>query len=180
MNRHVEQHHLHRELEEYGVTLITENPTIKWFQDGIKDPQYKAVHTAVSIDPSHFPTFDSVKDVYLSHSRTVIRTREAAAARDHHGVSSTNELGGDCLHRPCRDKVGARNAPTLQSTHANSFHPVDADHTSATCKYKIEGHRDDATWTNRLGGNMYWPVAKAVTLTQHNHVLWKDKSAPTN
>ena len=63
MNKHIEQHHLHQELEENGVTPINENLKIKWFQDDIKDLQYEAVGTAVSIDPSRFPTFDLVKDV---------------------------------------------------------------------------------------------------------------------
>jgi hypothetical protein len=103
---------------------------------------------------------------------------------------STNAKSGDENAKPNTARVTGTNASRRPQytkprnmgayCHTHGFHPVDTDHTSATCKHKLEGHRDDATWTNRLGGNMYWPVAKAVALTQHNHVSWKDKSAPTN
>ncbi len=76
MNKHVKQHHLHQELEEYGVSPIDENLKIKWFQDGIKDPQYEAVRTTVSIDPSWFPTFDSPVQPF----RTVTRPLPVTAA----------------------------------------------------------------------------------------------------
>jgi hypothetical protein len=38
----------------------------------------------------------------------------------------------------------------------------------------------EATWTNRLNGNINWPTFKAVALTQHDHPAWKNQAAPTN
>ena len=64
--------------------------------------------------------------------------------------------------------------------HSHDFHPIGANHTSATCSWKKEGHKDEATWSNRMGGDKFWPTAKCVALTHHNHTTWKGKSAPTN
>jgi hypothetical protein len=63
--------------------------------------------------------------------------------------------------------------------HSHGFHPVGEDHTSATCSWKKEGHRTEATWTNRMGGDTFWPTAKRVTTNQQDHATWKGKSAPT-
>lgn len=63
--------------------------------------------------------------------------------------------------------------------HSHGFHPVGEDHTSATCSWKKEGHRTEATWTNRMGGDTFWPTAKRVATNQQDHATWKGKSAPT-
>jgi hypothetical protein len=60
------------------------------------------------------------------------------------------------------------------------FHPVGIKHNSATCIYKKPEHKSEATWCNRLGGNMAWPSAKRVTVEQQEHPSWKGKTAPTN
>jgi hypothetical protein len=39
------------------------------------------------------PQFDKVKDVYLTHSRAIAMTNDAAAARDRRGVSSVSGRG---------------------------------------------------------------------------------------
>ncbi len=31
-----------------------------------------------------------------------------------------------------------------------------------------------------MGSSKYWPAAIRVAIEQHDHVLWKGKSAPTN
>ena len=64
--------------------------------------------------------------------------------------------------------------------HTHGFHPVGVDHDSANCGWKNNDHNIAATWTNRLGGNIYWPTAKRVAVEQHKHHTWKGKSAPTN
>jgi hypothetical protein len=64
--------------------------------------------------------------------------------------------------------------------HSHGYHPVGADHTSANCSWKKDGHKDKATWTNTLSGDTFWPSAKHVTINQQNHATWKGKSAPTS
>ena len=64
--------------------------------------------------------------------------------------------------------------------HSHGFHPVGADHDSANCGWKKPDHNVAATWTNRLGGDMFWPSAKRVAVEQQDHHTWKGKSAPTN
>jgi len=63
---------------------------------------------------------------------------------------------------------------------SHGFHPVGIKHDSVTCIYKKTEHKSEATWCNRLGGDMYWPNAKRVTVEQQEHPLWKGKVAPTN
>ena len=63
--------------------------------------------------------------------------------------------------------------------HSHGFHPVGLGHNSKTCSWKKEGHKDEATWCNRLGGDLYWPTAKRTALEQHEDPAWKGKTAPT-
>ncbi len=64
----------------------------------------------------------------------------------------------------------------------HGFHPVGTNHNSVTCRneWRKPKHNIAATWTNRLGGNTYWPSAKQVAIKQQDHPTWKGKSAPTN
>ncbi len=62
------------------------------------------------------------------------------------------------------------------STHGH--HPVDANHTSATCTHKREGHNNIATAKHRFGGSNFWPGLSKVKSSQHNHISYKGKSAP--
>jgi hypothetical protein len=64
--------------------------------------------------------------------------------------------------------------------HSHSYHPVGAKHTSANCSWKKDGHKYEATWTNTLGGDTFWPSAKRIAINQQNHATWKGKLAPTN
>ena len=48
--------------------------------------------------------------------------------------------------------------------HSHGFHPVGADHDSVNCGWKKPDHNVAATWTNRLGGDMFWPSTKRVAL----------------
>jgi len=49
------------------------------------------------------------------------------------------------------------------------FHPVGINHDRATCNYKKTEHKIEATWCNRLGGDMFWPNAKRVAVEQQSH-----------
>ena len=52
---------------------------------------------------------------------------------------------------------------------SHGFHPVGIKHNSATCIYKKPEHKSEATWCNRLGGDMFWPSAKHIAVEQQEH-----------
>ena len=89
-----------------------------------------------------------------------------------------NAEGATGDHSQCPQLKKIRNMGAY--CHSHGFHPVGADHNSTNCPWKKPEHNDAATWTNRLGGNMFWPSAKRVTIEQHDHPTWKEKSPPTN
>ncbi len=92
---------------------------------------------------------------------------------------NSNPKAGSGDHESRRPQMKkAHNMGGYCSSH--SFHPVGTNHTSATCYRKMDGHKDKATWTNRLGGDMFLPTAKRVSINQQHHATWKGKSAPTN
>ncbi len=64
--------------------------------------------------------------------------------------------------------------------HSHGFHSVGADHDSTACRWKKADHKCKATWSNRMGGDMFWPSAKCVAIEQHNATSWKGKTAPSN
>jgi len=64
--------------------------------------------------------------------------------------------------------------------HSCGFHPVGLGHTSKTCGWKKEGHKGNATWSNRMEGHTGWPKARKVTAEQQEHEKWKGQSAPTS
>ena len=90
-------------------------------------------------------------------------------------VGGGGEKKGDRDRRPQATKL--RNMGAY--CHSHGFHPVGADHNSGTCSWKKAEHKNEATWGNRLGGDMYWPTAKRVAIEQHEHPTWKGKTAPT-
>ena len=63
--------------------------------------------------------------------------------------------------------------------HSHGYHPVGIGHTSATCKYKKEGHKDEATWGSTHGGNDRWPPKIRVSVAQQEHATYKGKTKPT-
>lgn len=84
---------------------------------------------------------------------------------------------GDCeSRRPQMKKL--RNMGAY--CHSHGFHPVGVDHDSANCGWRKPGHNVAATWTNRLGGDMFWPSAKRVAVEQQQHHTWKGRAVPTN
>jgi hypothetical protein len=75
--------------------------------------------------------------------------------------NSVASAGGssNCMSRQPRMKK-IHNVGAYCSLHG--FHPVGANHDSVTCRneWRKPKHNIAATWTNRLGGNTYWPSAK--------------------
>ena len=101
-------------------------------------------------------------------------------------VSGSTEYGEDSGETLPKNAAGVRR-PQMKKLrnmgaycHSHGFHPAGEDHTSATCSWKKEGHKDEATWTNRMGGDEFWPTAKRVATAQQEHTTWKGKAAPTN
>jgi hypothetical protein len=90
--------------------------------------------------------------------------------KEDHGGSKQNS------RRPQMKKL--RNMGAYCSLHG--FHPLGCNHNSTTCNWKKPEHKTEATWSTRLGGDMYWPTAKWVAVKQQSHPLWKQMTAPTN
>jgi len=62
---HVEQHNLHADLTEYGVSPIDESLKILWFQNGIKCPALDAAKASINANKANFTRYDTVKDTYV-------------------------------------------------------------------------------------------------------------------
>jgi gas vesicle protein len=73
--------------------------------------------------------------------------------------------------------TGVRNMGAYCYTHG--YHPAGTGHTSVTCKYKKEGHKDNATWGSTHGGNDHWPANNRVSTAQQEHATYKGKTKPT-
>jgi hypothetical protein len=61
---------------------------------------------------------------------------------------------------------------------SHGYHPKGDNHTSGTCTYKKEGHRDNATATNIMGGRAYWPPEHQVITLQRMHASYAGKANP--
>ena len=64
--------------------------------------------------------------------------------------------------------------------HSCKFHPVGVGHTSNKCKWKKDGHSNDTTWDNQMGGSTWWQPKDKVKPKQQNHEAYKGNPAPTN
>jgi hypothetical protein len=62
---------------------------------------------------------------------------------------------------------------------SHGWHPIGENYTSATCNYKREGHKTDATFTNIMGGSQIWPARDRVMPSQQTHATFAGKSKPT-
>jgi hypothetical protein len=62
---------------------------------------------------------------------------------------------------------------------SHNHHPVGTKHTSYACTKKKEGHINNATTTNRQGGDNFWPAINKVKESQQDHPSFKGKTAPT-
>ena len=61
-----------------------------------------------------------------------------------------------------------------------SYNPTITATTLTHERNKKGDHKTKATWTNCLGGDMYWPTAKRVAIEQQEQASWKGKLVPTN
>jgi hypothetical protein len=74
------------------------------------------------------------------------------------------EHGGSEQNSRRSQRKTLRNMGAYCSSHG--FHPVGLNHNSTTCNRKKPEHKTEATWSNRLGGDMYWPTANWVAVEQ--------------
>ncbi len=66
---HMEQHNLHADLIDYGVTPIPENLKILWFKEGITDKTFDAVKMSLIATPEKYETFQAVQEAYCNFHR---------------------------------------------------------------------------------------------------------------
>ena len=96
---HVEQHNLHSDLIEYGVSALDESMKILWFQNGIRCPALDAVKASINANKANFTQFDAVKDAYVEFKRTMTptsdpRTRQVAAVGTGRGGGGRSRQSG--------------------------------------------------------------------------------------
>ncbi len=58
-------------------------------------------------------------------------------------------------NRPSRHPQNKKPCNMGGYCHSHSYHSVGANHTSANCSWKKDGHKDKATWSNTLGGGTF-------------------------
>jgi hypothetical protein len=63
-----------------------------------------------------------------------------------------NKSSGNCKGRRPQNKKQCNMGGYC---HSHGYHPVGANHTSANCSWKKDGHKDEATSTNTLGGDTF-------------------------
>ena len=119
--------------------------------------------------------FDAMAAQIKALTEAVAKLTDTKENKDPNAGGGGEKKGGRMSRCPQETKL--RNMGAY--CHSHGFHPVGADHNSTTCSYKKPEHRNEATWGNRLGGNMYWPTAKRVAIEQQEHPTWKGKAAPT-
>ncbi len=92
---------------------------------------------------------------------------QLVATKENSNPNATRGNGGG--HRQSRrpQMNNLRNMGGYCSSHV--FYPVGAGHNSKTCRWQKEEHNMEATWNNRLGGNMFWPTATRVAIEQQDH-----------
>jgi hypothetical protein len=61
---------------------------------------------------------------------------------------------------------------------SHGHHPVGNKHSSSICTHKKDGHKNEATATNCMGGDNFWPRINQVKPSQQEHSKYKGKSAP--
>jgi hypothetical protein len=68
---HVEQHNLHKDLEEYGIDALGEELKILWFEQGIKTTALDAVKASILTNKTNNQTFQAVQDAYIDYYRKI-------------------------------------------------------------------------------------------------------------
>jgi hypothetical protein len=92
--------------------------------------------------------------------------------------TKTNNNNRKAQSRIRKDQAEPRN--TGGYCHTHGYHPVGLGYNRKTCQFKKNGHKDEATWSNRMGRDTNWPKAIKVTAKQQKHATWKGQAAPTN
>ncbi len=67
---HVTEHNRHASLVEYDVAPLEEGMKIHYFEEGIKDPTLDAARTAIQVNRTQFPDFESVMHLYVTSKRS--------------------------------------------------------------------------------------------------------------
>jgi hypothetical protein len=96
---HVEQHNLHKDLEEYGVDPLSEELKILWFEQGIKTSGLDVVKASVLANKANYQTFQSVQDAYVDYYRKIaatdpLKARQVSSVRAGHRSSTPRRSSG--------------------------------------------------------------------------------------
>ena len=96
---HVEQHNLHKDLEDYGMPALTEDLKIIWFEQGIKTKAFEVIKATVMANKGNYQTFQSVQDAYIDYYRKVaptdaFRARQVATVRSGQRASAPGRSAG--------------------------------------------------------------------------------------
>ena len=123
--------------------------------------------------------YENARDALAAQIKALTDAVAKLAAAKENKVPNAGRTGGKNGDREsrCPQMMKLRNMGAY--CHSHGFHPVGADHDSATCRRRKPEHKSEATWGNRLDGDMFWPSAKRVAVVQHDHPTWKGKAAPT-
>jgi hypothetical protein len=103
---------------------------------------------------------------------------QLAATKENANPNAGGGYGGGDRESQCQYMKKVQNMEGY--CHSYGFHPIGANHDSMTCKWQKGEQKTKAMWNNWLGGYMYWPTVKRVTIKQQDHPTWKGKSAPTS
>ncbi len=123
----------------------------------------------------------------LTNTIATLSTAIAAAAKENGGGggSGGSSVGGSGGGSGGSNNGGGGGKRMFKFTHKmgaycsmHGHHPVGANHTSAACTHKHEGHNNIATADHRFGGSNFWPGLSKVKSSQHEHISYKGKSAP--
>ncbi len=99
---HVEQHNLHKDLEEYGVDTLSEELKILWFKQGIKTQALDVIKASILSNKANYQTFQSVQDAYVNYYCKVASTDPLKARQ----VASVH--AGQRSLTPCHSPGGQR------------------------------------------------------------------------
>ena len=137
-----------------------------------------AIDTAANVQTTNKLTTMEAEIKKLTATIASMATKFNSNPNPNPNSENINPNGGANKGSQGRQFKKLRNMGAYCSSHG--FHPVGLKHDSVTCIYKKPEHKSEATWCNRLGGDMYWPNAQRVAVEQQEHPSWKGKEAPSN
>ena len=124
----------------------------------------------------------SVQIKALTNAAAKLTTKTSSVKQDSKNVNPST--GGRNGHDGGKKHPTSHHKPQMEKlcnmgAYRHS-HGIRLAHNSKTCTHKLDGHKDNATWTKRMEGNVYWPIANRVAIEQQNNAKWKGKAPPTN